>query len=209
MDEVGAVATTVAYGTPTYRFEGGWSDYERYTQEANARLFDVFQGLYAKVLGFLSDYFSREVILLDPLAYPGFHILSFKHSPYYDPGPPHCDFPYLRIPWKNRPLIDAAYNHSFVLTIKLPVNGSGLQVCDTIGPCSGIAHFDKSANVATEDFNWNQADAEYISYREGELILFNGNHYHRIAPTVGLADECRITLQGHVISNRNQLIAYW
>ena len=49
----------------------------------------------------------------------------------------------------------------------------------------------------------------YVRHNVGTLILHDGYETHRIAPLKQTGSKSRITMQGHIIKIKGQLIAFW
>lgn len=185
-------------GFPGYRFKGDRAEYLAQVIKRNDGLRRQLRPVYESVLAALSDALGERVSLVAEVAHPGLHILTFDRLPEYDPGDPHCDSPYVQIPWLRTDDIDPEGNLSFTLPLLLPSAGSGLEVYD---------HW--VAQAKWKEIDWESEPRQHIPYRLGSLYLLRGSRYHRIAPTTGNAGESRITIQGHLLRMGANLIAYW
>lgn len=185
-------------GFPAYRFDGDRTAYFACVVESNRVLRASVGKTIRRVLDAIGALLNEDIQLLYDVAHPGFHILAFDECPSYDPGPPHSDAPYLRVPWLNPQAVDPGDNLSFVVPVELPEAPCGLEI---------FPLWRTSRNAEGEE--WTELEPTLYSYRIGYLYLFPGSWRHRLSPVKGSEGELRITLQGHLARLNGRLFAYW
>lgn len=189
-----------ALGTPAYRFADTRAVYLQQVRPENELLRQNLSATYSAVLSALSTLFSERVVLSSEAAHPGFHVLEFCRFPFYEPGPPHTDAPFLRVPWRDPRLVDPSMNFSFVLPVALPRQPCGLEI-------SLPQRYLPSPNAP--DCAEARPASVSVPYSIGVLHVFAGSWLHRPSLASGTPQELRITLQGHVVRLNGRLIAYW
>jgi hypothetical protein len=128
---------------------------------------------------------------------PGFHI--FNSSGYLFKLPVaslHKDGQHINAGFTNY-----RKRFSFTIPIQLPENGGGLHIWKHI--------FANTMLPVWADLLFNKDKHSYIPYKEGNIAIHNGDHYHLIAPSKFGDTLDRITLQGHGVFNNDTLYLYW
>lgn len=206
----------------------GVLNYERYNNLKNIMnpfLRKNLHRIYDKIFKLLENHLDKKIEILDDLAYPGFHILTYNDNCELITNSLHIDDQYyyhmnlLSRKFKN---IDKKKFLSFTVSIQMPKNGSGLYVW----PIDGWEKLSlkEAANKYMDlqikknnllDFNRENYEKEFkpdvIRYVEGKMIFYVGNLLHEMMPFIGPSypDDYRITLQGHGILCDNRWVVYF
>jgi hypothetical protein len=182
---------------------GDRSYYEK-AQRSNRILWGHFDWLYDRVAAALEAHLQAPVRYVPQFALPGFHI--FQSDPIFESETAsiHCDLQYEKLDWTGFEAPNFANPLSFTLAIELPVNGAGLLVWNL--QRADIIRLPRS--TLREWFKTSQPN--YEPYELGEMVVHSGHTVHQIAPMIAmLADDERITLQGHGIASAGIWHFYW
>lgn len=206
----------------------GVLNYDRYNDlksSMNPFLKLNINDIYQKIFIFLESHLGKEVTMLDDLAYPGFHILTYNKNCELVTNSLHIDDQY----YYHMDLLRKKFNQvddqrflSFTVAIQMPKNGSGLY----IWPIEGWEklNLEEAANKYMDlqvmknnliDFDRKKYEEEFkpeiVRYEEGKIIFYVGNLLHEMMPFIGPSyeDDYRITLQGHGILCDNKWIVYF
>lgn len=160
--------------------DGNSEAYYQGAERINETLFQIFQPIYKKVAGTLSNHFGEWVILNPKLALPGFHIFPADSKLLSVSGNWHLDSPHETLGLGDK---DA---HAFTVAVEMPTGGGGM------------------------DFRFGGEEDQYVEYNVGEMFIHSGMVPHRIASYRQYVEgDCRITLQGHIVRDGKDLIMFW
>lgn len=189
-------------GLPAYQYIDNLDCYYQVNTQLNGLLYNSFRNLYDLVLTKLSAQFNEAVSFFPSVAIPGFHLYFYSEIQNFYGGGPHFDLSYKALLRENHQ-VKSEDNYSYVLSISLPESGAGLDLWDRT--C-----FDDAVNPMTDDEAVAVCTKHYVPYIKGELLIFNGNMMHQIAPLFDMqSTDTRITFQGHIIRVNDQLLTYW
>ena len=165
---------------PCAYLDGTKPEYKRDLKLINPILKEEFGDLYKKISEYLKQILGEEVTLNDDLAHPSFHIIFSNEYAVYNGGNWHIDTPQVTAGYPDHKQI------TFTVAIKLPFGGGGI------------------------DYTEDQRTAQYLPYKEKEIIVHDGLTMHRIAPMQKhIPGDVRITMQGHVIRINGKLNMFW
>jgi hypothetical protein len=166
---------------PSSYFEGITGGYEKEAKRVNPILVKNFRTLYTIVSQFLKKRLGESIYIeADKLSVPGFHIFPSSEIFLTHSGPWHVDIPHetLKLGKKD--------TSTFVLPIKLPTGGGGMDLIDPHG------------------------NEYFEGYNEGEIIHHDGKTPHRIAGYKKFVpDEYRVTVQGHLVRRKGKMTMFW
>lgn len=197
--------------------EGMWEP-DKYIEKAskmNPILKEKFGWIYDKVLEKLSEKLG-PCELIDPLGYPGFHILGHPPNQANNQvgmllatrpltrihSDQQYDYPAHRKVWKDFKNVKYSNTMSWTLSIEMPKCGSCLGTWDN----EEMKQYEQDQKLADyvksipdyEDFKDHRPPDYVVSYRTGELFFFHGLMKHQIAPAYETHEyDRRITMQGH------------
>lgn len=197
--------------------EGMWEP-QKYIEKAakmNPILKEKFEWVYDIVLEKLSEQIG-PCELLDPLAYPGFHILGHPPGQPNDPmGMIVAKKPLTRIHedhqydydehqkvWAKFTDVRIDNSMSWTLSIEMPKCGSalatwGIEEMKEYEYNKDLVDYIKGLSDYT-DFKDSQPPDAVVTYKTGEMFFFHGLMTHQIAPASETLDyDRRITMQGH------------
>jgi len=184
----------------------GGSRYYDCLPDSNSLLLSHFGVLYQSLLGALSNALSSPVELTSDLAYPGFHIFRGQGIVGAGNSGRHFDVQYSKIRLPRGTITSDPV--SFTLSLKLPVSGSGLEIWDFT--VSDFVRAYLSGRASSVEEYADRRTRSYYSYSIGQLFMHRGLWLHRLnSPGVILADDERITLQGHALQTEGVWFAYW
>ncbi|SDG77032.1 hypothetical protein SAMN05428968_0810 [Janthinobacterium sp. YR213] len=179
-------------GCPAYMNQESGNEYERGALSANARQWRRFETLYADVFDVLARFLGERVLVSRRAAIPGFHVIrNSTDFPCYHGGVPHVDSSYLHVPSFASELLGSD-QYSFTLLLSQDGENVGLEYW-----APGTSEADAGG----------QAPQGFVSYRSGNLVIFDSRLVHRIAPFSSVPE--RVTLQGHIIRLEGRLVAFW
>jgi hypothetical protein len=156
---------------------------DKYYAEAkllNPYLFHSFFKMYQEITSQLSNFFGEWVVFNPTLALPGFHIFPADPKLLSIAGNWHLDTPHSTLCLGDK---DAC---TFTVAIELPTGGGGIDV------------------------RFGGDEDQYVEYDTGEMLIHSGMVPHRIASYREYVEgDYRITLQGHIIRDGNDLVMFW
>lgn len=199
-------------------YQEGYYEPEKYNEIAakmNPILKENFGWVYERVIKKLSEQIG-PCELIDPLAYPGFHILGHPlgeantHIEMLLATRPiskiHVDgqFNYSeqRKMWSTFKNVENNIPMSWTLSIQMPKSGSCLATWDN----DDMKQYEKNKKLVEyvkgirdyAVFKEHRPPDHVVTYKTGELFFFHGLMKHQIGPTYKMDEyERRITMQGH------------
>jgi len=159
--------------------DGKTEDYYKNLKHMNQRLISNFGNVYISIQEYLEEYLGEPVYLNHDYAVPSFHI--FESDPVFlnFPSNWHIDYPHKTLG------IGEQDPHSFTYVVEIPSSGAGLEYKDG-------------------------EENKYLEYNVGDFIFHTGEFLHNIANLKEYKpNEYRITLQGHIIRDKDRLIMFW
>ena len=189
-----------------FRGDNKFKSYEDKAKHFNILLFTDFYWVYDKIKAYYQEKFTKQVIYKRAL--PGFHIFQnhekLNTEEIKNTATIHIDAPHTSHNWEESVLCAS----SFTLAIKLPKCGAGLNIWrdDSIFNNIETVFYEQ---MSKEDQIKVKEMAEYFPYKLGYIYEQSGMLRHQI--TVGgqvLYNERRITLQGHLVETKNEVIIY-
>jgi hypothetical protein len=178
----GGVQFTLGRAWYTHLEEGREEEYFRGAPESDACVEAHLPGMQEKVLGMVSDLVGATVTRRPGYCGPGVHIFPAGSEVARIGGAVHFD---------TEGLTDAqcaarAPAFSIVLMLQMPASGGGLTVWDDL--------------YAGEDFPERpgpDVPSVSVTYRAGELVVFDSYRLHQIMPFAGDVD--RVSITAHVV----------
>lgn len=159
--------------------DGKTPDYQKGLNNMNERLIENFSNMYASIQTLLEEYFGEPVYIFHDYHIPSFHI--FESNPVFlnFPSNWHMDYPHKTLG------IGDKDTYSFTYVIDIPSSGAGMEYKEG------------------EEY-------KYLAYNVNDFILHTGDFLHNIAPLKEYKpNEYRITLQGHIVRDKDRLIMFW
>jgi len=159
--------------------DGNTKAYYEGFEMLNPILMDHLAFMYDGLAEMLSAIFRERVYGHSNVALPGFHV--FPSDPQFLSmyGAWHVDLPHQILS------LGESDTQAYTVAIKLPTGGGGM------------------------DMKINGKE-EYVEYEEGKMYLHSGEDVHRISCYKEyVPDEYRVTLQGHIVRDRGELITFW
>lgn len=190
-------------GQPAYQNVSNIKKYLENNFALNSIIRRAFPDLTAQVSSFLEMFVGGRISFWHDFAVPGFHIFNYESGTSVPAGGPHYDlsheflFEWFGLNQKTK------FNLSFTLALELPPVPCGLEYWDSFldSPPEDGADCGSDADLGKPEF---------MEYDIGSICLFSGNMLHQISSVMRVpAPSRRITYQGHVVSNGENLIAYW
>lgn len=197
--------------------------YYKMAKKFNPILRSHFGCLYKYLANTLMQKLKAPVSYRENLGLPGFHIFlshkalehpkSLTHQQWYNyrysqpevvGNAIHCDTSHMLVDWETKKDIDFSKPISFTLAISLPKSGGGMYVWDL--------QRDETIGITTGELLklLNSRDKVLYSYKPGNLILHSGQNYHQVAPISDrVANDVRITLQGHGLFHEGKWQLFW
>ena len=155
-------------------------DYFGGIKDMNMRLIGAFKGFYREVLRVLSNNECESVLLDNSLSIPGFHIFPSHPILKEITSPWHIDKPHEKLG------LGSIHPKAYTVAIQMPKGGGGMEFARADG------------------------SSDYIRYKTGRLYIHDGQLPHRIASLRKHKEGAfRITLQGHIIRRKKQLVTFW
>lgn len=159
--------------------DGKTDEYFKNIMHTNKRLINNFSNVYINIQDYLQEYFGEPVYLYHDYAIPSFHIFESNEAFLDFPSNWHTDYPHTTLG------LDDVDTHSFTYVVDIPSCGAGLQYKDG-------------------------DEYKYLGYNVNDFILHTGDFLHNIAPLKEYKpNEYRITLQGHIVRDKDRLIMFW
>jgi hypothetical protein len=160
--------------------DGNSGTYYQGADGMNLTLFRTFNSFYKEVAGKLSAFLGEWVVFNPKLALPGFHIFPADPKLLSVSGNWHLDSPHETLGIGDKDV------HAFTIAVEMPTGGGGM------------------------DFRFGGDEDQYVEYNVGEMFIHSGAVPHRIASYRQYVEgDCRITLQGHIVRDGKDLIAFW
>jgi hypothetical protein len=160
--------------------DGNSGTYYKGADGMNLTLFRTFNSFYKEVAGKLSTFLGEWVVFNPKLALPGFHIFPADPKLLSVSGNWHLDSPHETLGIGDKDV------HAFTIAVEMPTGGGGM------------------------DFRFGGDEDQYVEYNVGEMFIHSGAVPHRIASYRQYVEgDCRITLQGHIVRDGEDLIAFW
>jgi hypothetical protein len=160
--------------------DGNSGTYYQGADGMNLTLFRTFNSFYKEVAGKLSTFLGEWVVFNPKLALPGFHIFPADPKLLSVSGNWHLDSPHETLGIGDKDV------HAFTIAVEMPTGGGGM------------------------DFRFGGDEDQYVEYNVGEMFIHSGAVPHRIASYRQYVEgDCRITLQGHIVRDGKDLIAFW
>ena len=160
--------------------DGNSGTYYKGADGMNLTLFRTFNSFYKEVAGKLSTFLGEWVVFNPKLALPGFHIFPADPKLLSVSGNWHLDSPHETLGIGDKDV------HAFTIAVEMPTGGGGM------------------------DFRFGGDEDQYVEYNVGEMFIHSGAVPHRIASYRQYVEgDCRITLQGHIVRDGKDLIAFW
>ena len=160
--------------------DGNSGTYYKGADGMNLTLFRTFNSFYKEVAGKLSTFLGEWVVFNPKLALPGFHIFPADPKLLSVSGNWHLDSPHETLGIGDKDV------HAFTIAVEMPTGGGGM------------------------DFRFGGDEDQYVEYNVGEMFIHSGAVPHRIASYRQYVEgDCRITLQGHIVRDGEDLIMFW
>ena len=160
--------------------DGNSGTYYQGADRMNLTLFRTFNSFYKEVAGKLSTFLGEWVVFNPKLALPGFHIFPADPKLLSVSGNWHLDSPHETLGVGDKDV------HAFTVAVEMPTGGGGM------------------------DFRFGGDEDQYVEYNVGEMFIHSGMVPHRIASYRQYVEgDCRITLQGHIVRDGEDLIMFW
>jgi hypothetical protein len=160
--------------------DGNSGTYYQGADGMNLTLFRTFNSFYKEVAGKLSTFLGEWVVFNPKLALPGFHIFPADPKLLSVSGNWHLDSPHETLGIGDKDV------HAFTIAVEMPTGGGGM------------------------DFRFGGDEDQYVEYNVGEMFIHSGAVPHRIASYRQYVEgDCRITLQGHIVRDGEDLIMFW
>jgi hypothetical protein len=174
-------------GTPLYRTRDRLEYYTEQARATNALMYDTYRWLYDRVADFFEDLYSHPVEFVDGLAIPGFHLMAYGGAGRFEGGGWHLDQLAQQVPYfaDRAAAIEGIVN--FTLPLAVPGGGTGMDL-----------RADQDESMV------------HVPYRPGVVLFTDRELLHRIGASVSNGPtDCRLTLQGHGVRYRRQLLLFW
>jgi hypothetical protein len=174
-------------GTPLYRTRDRLEYYTEQARATNALMYDTYRWLYDRVADLFEDLYSHPVEFVDGLAIPGFHLMAYGGAGRFEGGGWHLDQLAQQVPYfaDRAAAIEGIVN--FTLPLAVPGGGTGMDL-----------RADQDESMV------------HVPYRPGVVLFTDRELLHRIGASVSNGPtDCRLTLQGHGVRYRRQLLLFW
>jgi hypothetical protein len=174
-------------GTPLYRTRDRLEYYTEQARATNALMYDTYRWLYDRVADYFEDLYSHPVEFVDGLAIPGFHLMAYGGAGRFKGGGWHLDQLAQQVPYfaDRAAAIEGIVN--FTLPLAVPGGGTGMDL-----------RADQDESMV------------HVPYRPGVVLFTDRELLHRIGASVSNGPtDCRLTLQGHGVRYRRQLLLFW
>lgn len=162
-----------------------------------------FSWLLEKVAIFIKETLGKPAFYHPRFGLPGFHI--FESSDIFEIAiaSRHVDLQYKLLDWR-----DIKFNEkdciSFTVYIRMPSSGGGIYLWNyTFDDLGHLSETERQEKLADEEY-------KYIRFKEGQLVIHDGLHFHQIAAMEDVQDDDeRISLQGHAVLSEGSYFMYW
>jgi len=167
-------------------------DYISNTKLYKDLMYQNFKLTYEKLQFKLSNLLNVELFFHDDLNYPGFHISNGKSM---DKPNFHRDgFPQFKSIFSNK---ERFYFGNNILSVVIPLSISSED--------DGLLY--RTKNLPESDRQRLIYD-EFLPYKSGMLIIWDGNIQHSMKPFLVHTSNSRITLQCHIVMGKKSYI-FW
>ncbi|WP_442680107.1 hypothetical protein ACSBM8_02545 [Sphingomonas sp. ASY06-1R] len=181
-------------------------DYYGQLEEQNGLLQAEFGWVLERVRCEIENRFGVPAAFEPCVAHPGFHIFEKSGITLDQQDSQHFDLQYRFMRWPY-PIAESEVV-SFTLAIELPRLGGGLDSWDvTEADLARMAAMGRRPDMGQLGRTKPLVRHEY---RVGAMLVQRRPIMHRIAPiAAAYPDDCRITFQGHTVTDGRRLLLYW
>lgn len=177
----------ITIGAPLYCSRDDLAKYADRARATNSMLYGAYRQLHDRVADVFEDRYGMPVAFVDELAVPGFHLMHYAEPGHHEGGGWHMDQIAAQVPYFVTHAAELRGSLNFTLPLAVPSGGTGM---DLRGDALG--------------------DPAHVPYEPGVMLFNECEITHRIgASTCLVAGEKRLTLQGHGVFFRGQVLLFW